>query len=987
MKKKSLLVILIGLTALGLILILAACADQGPSDSESTSLPPEPGTGVGEEAVGGPTPTESPDSPAPADAGPPLTANQITGILWQWQDLVETDPAGQSVVPNPENYSVVFLDDGQMQILADCNMVSASYLIDSGQIRIILGPSTMAFCGDESLDVQFLNHLSKTTSGTVDEDGSLKLYTSEGATLGLNNAGEPLPPQTGAGVEAIANILWQWQDLMETQPSGQSVVPNPENYTIGFRYDGTVNVKADCNNFLGTYELQGNNLTVALGPTTMVFCGEESLDQQFLALLGTVNTFAIEGGRLELSSSGAAMGFNNGGKLPGTVGISPDDISLDTIGVAESWQAYVVEETPYDASMPPGPVGLPEHIEITFNGQTPEEVDYFDPVMFIIPVKAYESMYELNDNESITRIMNQIASFTYELPDPPPTSGMPVLPVEKVGMGYNDLAVQVGRVGADSESASKNGFRFIGRWNQDANPVTNQGLRYVYQGFTNDGVYLVSYWNPVRTDALPDDPSGLTQEVMDAFNNDPLSHISTQAENLNGLSPTDWQPDINNLDALVASLQIEDMVSSGVMDITWAWTGRGPEDGESDPVNNPTQYTITYNSDGTFNYLADCNVGGGGFSVLGGFSGSIRQALGPSTLAACPPDSRADEFLGALAAAEEFRLLPGGRQMQLLLPTNEALTFIDASYIEIDIPEPQPGVPTATVTAPDGIFVRTGPGTFYPSLGLAPYGETGTVIGVSEDGEWWVVDAPNAPAGQAWVSAAFVEVVNGENVPIMPTPVLPTPVPTPSPVPPPSPSISFRADSTVINKGDCTTLRWNVENIQAVWVYPAGSNYQEYPQTGQGSQQVCPEKTTTYEMRVLHTDGSTEIRSITIQVNESNPLADTSWSVASLNLNQVPLADSSMTLNFIGASEAAANGGCNTYGGPYGVYINGISIGPLAGTRLSCGEDLDTQEAAYVQALETATTFTLLGDQLVLYAPGNVEVARFARLQAVPLTG
>ena len=484
----------------------------------------------------------------------------------------------------PQNYNIVFLADGAMAIKADCNNVSASYLIDSGQLRIILGPSTMAFCGEESLDVQFLNLLSKTTSGTLDDGGTLKLFTSEGATMGFNNAGEPTAPETGAQVDEIANVLWQWQDLVETQPAGQSIVPDPESYTIGFRYDGTVNVQADCNNLLGEYELQGNSITLALGPTTMVFCGEESQDQQFINLLNAVDSFAVEGGRLELiTPDGATMGFNNGGKLPGTVGISPDDISIDSTGVAESWQAFVVQEKPYDASMPPGPVGLPEHIQITFNGQSPEELGFVDPVLYIIPVTAYETMYELNDNDVVTRFMDQIASLTYALPEPPPTAGLPVLPLEKVGTGYNDLAIQLGRVGATSESASKNGYRFIGRWNQDANPVTNQGLRYVYQGFTNDGLYLVSFWYPVRTDALPEDPSGLTQESMDAFANDPVGHISTQAVNLNGLSAAEWQPDLNSLDALVSSLTIEDMVSSGMEQKTWAWSGRGAVDGETRP--------------------------------------------------------------------------------------------------------------------------------------------------------------------------------------------------------------------------------------------------------------------------------------------------------------------------------------------------------------------------------------------------------------------
>jgi heat shock protein HslJ len=864
-------------------IFVAACADQNSTDTDATDLPPEPGSGTGDQPVEVATVTESPDSPVPAEAGPPLTADQIQGVLWQWRDLVELDSGGETVVPDPKDYSVVFQDEGLMTIQADCNTVSASYLIDSGQLRIILGPSTMAFCGEESLDVTFLNHLSKATSGTVDENGRMKLFTSEGVTLNFDNAGAPTFPVSDTELNAIANIIWQWRDLVETQPTGQSNLPNPEDYMIGFRYDGSVTVQADCNNLLGSYELQGGKITITLGPTTMVDCGEESLDQQFLTFLEAVDSYRLEGSRLELySKNGAALGFVNGGKLPGTAGISPGDISLDTTGVAESWQAFVVQKQPYD-TMPSGAVGLPEHIAITFNGQNFEQIESSDPMMVIIPVVTYELMFDLNNDEAVTRIMNQIAAMTYDIPQPPPASGIPALPPGQMGTGFNDLAVNVGRVGADSESASKNGYRFVGRWNQDPNPVTNQGMRYVYQGFTNDGAFLVSYWNPVRTAALPDGVADLSREVMEAFNNDPVGNINIQAANLNHLDSTDWQPDLNDLDALVASLKIEGMISSGLQGKTWAWTGRGRVDNESLPVENPAQYTITYNLDGTFSFEADCNAGGGGYSVIGGFNGRLHHTLGPSTLAACPPDSRADEFIGALAAVESFRLLPGGQEMQLLLPTGDLLGFVEEQILEIDIPEPlQDMLPTGMVKVAEGVFVRTGPGNHYPSLGVAPLGESGTIIGVSEDGQWWVIEAPAVQSGQVWVPADFVEALNAENVPVVPAPVLPTPIPTPSPAPPPSPSISFTTDSKSLNMGDCTNLHWDVENIQAVWVYPAGSNYKDFPQTGLGSQQVCPEQTMTYEMRVLHVDGSTEIRSITIKVDEPDPLANNSWQVTSL---------------------------------------------------------------------------------------------------------
>ena len=976
-----------------LILLLAACSEQTPADSAATDLPPEPGTDVAQEAVSegqeSATPTESADAPAPSEIGAPLTFEELRGISWEWRDLVDSGPAGQSDVPDPQNYSIVFLNDGELAIEADCNNVRGSYLLDAGQLRIILGPSTMAFCGDESLDVQFLNLLSKTTSGILSEDGRLKLFTGDGSTLGFDNGGEPTQTVVDGDLSLIANVLWLWQDLVETQPAGQSIVPDPQAYTIGFRYDGTLQVQADCNNVLGEYEIRGNAIAFTFGPSTMASCGEESLDTQYMELLNSVTTFSIEGGRFELSTSdGATLGFSNGGSLPGTIGLAPDAISLDTTGVAETWHAYVVPETLYDASMPHGPFGLPEHVEITFNGQTPDDLEDIDPVMYIIPVAAYEAMYELSDDSTITRMMNQIAAMTYDIPEPPPTSGMPVLPLERAGAGYNDLAVSVSRGAPRSESATKNGFRFIGRWKQDANPVTNEGLTYVYQGFTNDGAFLVSYWHPVRLDALPDDVSGVSQELMDAFNSDPLSQINVQAANLNGMTPADWMPDLNNLDALMASLQIDGMVSAGVQGKTWIWTGRGPANGEAAPVENPAQYRITYNNDGTFNYQADCNVGGGGFSVIGGFNGGIRHALGPSTLAACPSDSRADEFVGAIAAADAFRMLPGGHKMQLLLPAGgDVLTFTDAQFVDVDLPEPEAGLPTATVTAPEGIFVRTGPATNYPSLGVAAYGETGTIVGRSEDGQWWVIDAPAAPSGQVWVSAAFVTAVGADDVPVVATPLLPTPVPTPTPVPPPSPSVSFSADTTVVNKGDCATLRWNVENIQAIWVYPSGSNHQDFPQTGQGRQIVCPEQTTTYEMRVLHVDGTTEIRSITVQVNQPNTLADSSWALTSLNGNQLLLPESNLTLQFVGESNANAGGGCNTFSGSYAVYFTGISIGPLAGTQVACDDDIDTQETVFIQALQSATTFSQNGDVLVLYGVGNVEVARFSALRAVPRPG
>jgi uncharacterized protein YraI len=92
---------------------------------------------------------------------------------------------------------------------------------------------------------------------------------------------------------------------------------------------------------------------------------------------------------------------------------------------------------------------------------------------------------------------------------------------------------------------------------------------------------------------------------------------------------------------------------------------------------------------------------------------------------------------------------------------------------DVEFPPPETGTPTATALQP--INVRSGPSTDYPSYGIAPTGSTAEVIGISEDGAWWVVKVSTdfAPDGQGWVTADFVEVTGGDDVPTIPAPPLP----------------------------------------------------------------------------------------------------------------------------------------------------------------------------------------------------------------------
>ena len=70
------------------------------------------------------------------------------------------------------------------------------------------------------------------------------------------------PAATPAPSNSITGIVWQWTTV--TDQGKTTTVPNPENYTIIFNTDGTLNGKADCNTFNGVYSQQ-NGFTIKAG--------------------------------------------------------------------------------------------------------------------------------------------------------------------------------------------------------------------------------------------------------------------------------------------------------------------------------------------------------------------------------------------------------------------------------------------------------------------------------------------------------------------------------------------------------------------------------------------------------------------------------------------------------------------------------------------------------------------------------------------------
>ena len=135
-------------------------------------------------------------------------------------------------------------------------------------------------------------------------------------TAGCYPPATPVPPAGSPGTTgSIQDIVWQWTNVTHQTTQETTTVPNPGNYTVVFYPDGTLSGAADCNTFTGAYS-QENGFSITLGAMTMAACGDDSLDTQYLALLGAVAAGGPDGaGNLALETAGGEqrMLFQNGG--------------------------------------------------------------------------------------------------------------------------------------------------------------------------------------------------------------------------------------------------------------------------------------------------------------------------------------------------------------------------------------------------------------------------------------------------------------------------------------------------------------------------------------------------------------------------------------------------------------------------------------------------------------------------------------------------
>jgi heat shock protein HslJ len=247
-----------------------------------------------------------------AAAQPPSTsgpAASLEGPTWNW---IKTDYSNGSTTtaPDPAKYTLKFDQAAKRFVFtADCNNGSGAYTLNGQNLTMHVEGMTRAVCPPPS--DEYIKMLDQVASYQIEGSTLYLAFKMDGGIMTLTTGGaQPAPgagsggattPSTPAGtnLQRLTTGVWKWEQSADN--SGQTwTSPNPANYTLQFNPDGTVAAQVDCNRSSGSYQADETNLTISMGPTTLMACPPPTLDTVFQMQLSQVSSYFFDGNSLIL---------------------------------------------------------------------------------------------------------------------------------------------------------------------------------------------------------------------------------------------------------------------------------------------------------------------------------------------------------------------------------------------------------------------------------------------------------------------------------------------------------------------------------------------------------------------------------------------------------------------------------------------------------------------------------------------------------------
>lgn len=213
----------------------------------------------------------------------------------------------------------------------------------------------------------------------------------------------------------------------------------------------------------------------------------------------------------------------------------PVDIVLDYAAVAQN---VTVETVAAQSASADGPYweAAPQYRLLTLQGY-PVASHLHKPQVYIYPVD--ELVAANPDAGTVANELDTLLQFRQD------TDKLPFLPLFNaaqmmhVQMQYLDFG-------------NGQGVRFLTQFSQGLNAVNNNELIYTFQGLTSDGKYYIAAVLPVTHPVLP-----TGNEVNEGILNDYPAYMSNMVLQLGQQNGDSFTPDLNQLDAMIRSIQIK----------------------------------------------------------------------------------------------------------------------------------------------------------------------------------------------------------------------------------------------------------------------------------------------------------------------------------------------------------------------------------------------------------------------------------------------
>ncbi len=223
------------------------------------------------------------------DAAEPLS---LPGRLWNVLMYNNGKEAVVSVVLGSK-ITAYFSEDGQLSGNAGCNNYSAAYEIDGDQITIGPAITTRMACAEPEgvmeQETAYLAALEMASSYQFEDGQRLVLLDSEGRRV---------VDYSEARTFGLTETVWFLESLNNGDDAVVSVLEGSE-ITAKFDEEGLVSGTAGCNNYSGAYQVEGEIISIELGPLTMMFCEQPEgvMDQEtaYLQALDSVVSYRILG--------------------------------------------------------------------------------------------------------------------------------------------------------------------------------------------------------------------------------------------------------------------------------------------------------------------------------------------------------------------------------------------------------------------------------------------------------------------------------------------------------------------------------------------------------------------------------------------------------------------------------------------------------------------------------------------------------------------